>query len=63
MASKNSVRVNILFNPEQAAYLRTFLDAGKELDSEAVKFLLKPFYDLPPDKKAGRPKGAKTHSK
>lgn len=53
-------KITISFNENEIAYLSAFLPEGENLTSETIKeYIIRPFYDLPRGKKAGRPKGAK----
>lgn len=53
-----SEKITMSLNEEEIAYLRSFLPEGEKLTGENIKeYIIRPFYDLPRSKKAGRPKG------
>jgi len=54
------MKINLTFNEEQAAHILAELPEGSSLDAQTIKECLKMLFPaLPPDGKAGRPKGAK----
>jgi len=56
-----SQKILLSFNEEQIAYLQSLLPEGEQVSGENIKeYIIRPFYDLPRNKKAGRPKGSKT---
>ena len=58
------MKINLTFNEEQAAHILAGLPEGSNLDAQTIKECLKLLFPaLPPDGKAGRPKGARNRQK